>query len=79
MPGGNSSKDAIPRNGRTGHLLMNYFLLLHEHPPLIVHEQDRKAYYAALEDFDREQEIEPLVSYLKQQLEKRGHRIYSIR
>lgn len=66
-------------NGRTGRLLMNYFLLLHEHPPLIVHEQDRKAYYAALEDFDREQEIEPLVSYLKQQLEKRGHRIYSIR
>ena len=58
---------------------MNYFLLLHEHSPLIVHEQDRKAYYAALEDFDREQEIEPLVSYLKQQLEKRGHRVYSIR
>ncbi|MDR3765913.1 MAG: Fic family protein [Butyricicoccus sp.] len=57
-------------NGRTGRLLMNYFLLLHEHPPLIVHEQDRKAYYAALEAFDREQEIEPLVSYLKQQLEK---------
>lgn len=57
-------------NGRTGRLLMNYFLLLHEHPPLIVHEQDRKAYYVALEAFDRRQEIEPLVSYLKQQLEK---------
>ena len=57
-------------NGRTGRLLMNYFLILHEHPPIIIHEQDRKSYYAALEAFDRKQEIAPLVSYLQQQLEK---------
>lgn len=35
-------------NGRTGRLLMNYFLLLHDHPPIIIHEEDRKAYYKAL-------------------------------
>ena len=29
-------------NGRTGRLLMNYFLLLHGHPPVIIHEEDRK-------------------------------------
>ena len=57
-------------NGRTGRLLMNYFLILHKHPPIIIHEQDRKSYYAALEVFDREQEIAPLVSYLQRQLEK---------
>ena len=57
-------------NGRTGRLLMNYFLILHEHPPIVIHEQDRKSYYAALEAFDREQELSPLVSYLQRQLEK---------
>ena len=32
-------------NGRTGRLVMNYFLLLHGHPPVIIHEEDRKGYY----------------------------------
>lgn len=36
-------------NGRTGRLAMNYFLVLHDHPPIVIHEEDRKAYYAALE------------------------------
>lgn len=41
-------------NGRTGRLLMNYLLLLWDHPPVIIHEEDRKDYYAALECFDAE-------------------------
>lgn len=35
-------------NGRTGRIAMNYYLLLHDHPPVIIHEEDRKAYYDAL-------------------------------
>ena len=57
-------------NGRTGRLSMNYFLVLHDHPPIIIHEEDRKAYYAALEAWDTEQELEPLCSFLKEQTAK---------
>lgn len=41
-------------NGRTGRLAMNYFLVLHNHPPIIIHEEDRKKYYAAWEAWDEE-------------------------
>lgn len=37
-------------NGRAGRLSMNYFLVMHNHPPVIIHEEDRKAYYEALEE-----------------------------
>lgn len=57
-------------NGRTGRLLMNYLLLLWDHPPIIIHEEDRRAYYSALESFDAQQELEPLVSFLKEQTVK---------
>ena len=57
-------------NGRTGRLAMNYFLVLHDHPPIIIHEEDRKAYYFALEAWDEKQELEPLVHFLKEQTVK---------
>lgn len=57
-------------NGRVGRLLMNYFLILHNHPPITVHEEDRKEYYAALEAWDERQELEPLVNYLREQMVK---------
>ena len=49
---------------------MNYFLLLHDHPPIIIHEEDRKAYYQGLERFDQDIEISELVGFLTNQLEK---------
>lgn len=57
-------------NGRTGRILMNYFLLLHDHPPVIIHEEDRKDYYAALEAWDERQELDPLTAFLKEQTAK---------
>ena len=57
-------------NGRTGRLAMNYFLVMHNHPPIIIHEEDRKNYYAALEAWDLEQNLEMLCEFLKQQTEK---------
>ena len=57
-------------NGRAGRLLMNYFLLLHDHPPVTIHEEDRKGYYGALEAWDARQVLEPLVSFLKEQTVK---------
>ncbi len=57
-------------NGRTGRLVMNYLLLLNDHPPIIIHEEDRKGYYAALEAWDERQELDPLIRYLQEQTAK---------
>lgn len=57
-------------NGRTGRIVMNYILLLNNHPPVIVHEEDRKAYYTALEAWDERQELDPLIAFLKDQTAK---------
>lgn len=54
-------------NGRTGRMLMNYFLVMHNHPPITIHEEDRKEYYAALEAWDEVQDLEPMISFLKEQ------------
>lgn len=57
-------------NGRTGRLAMNYFLVMHNHPPVIIHETDRKGYYTALEAWDSKQDLDPLRDFLKEQTAK---------
>ncbi len=57
-------------NGRVGRLTMNYFLIMHNHPPIIIHEEDKKAYYAALEAWDEQQELNPMEDFLKEQTVK---------
>lgn len=57
-------------NGRTGRLLMNYLLVLHGHPPIIIHEEDRKDYYEALEAWDNRQDLVPMKSFLQEQTVK---------
>ncbi len=57
-------------NGRVGRLLMNYILLIHNHPPITIYEEDRKDYYDSLEKFDEELELNRLIDFLKSQLVK---------
>ena len=57
-------------NGRTGRLAMNYFLLQHDHPPIVIHEEDKNLYYQSLEAFDIKGELEPLKLFLKAELVK---------
>lgn len=57
-------------NGRTGRLAMNYFLIMHKHPPIIIHEEDRKHYFEALEAWDSKQDLDPLCNFLKEQTAK---------
>lgn len=57
-------------NGRTGRLAMNYLLATNNHPPLVIHQEDRKAYFEALEAWDTEQNLTPLKNFLMQQLLK---------
>ena len=49
---------------------MNYLLLLNDHPPIIIHEEDRKSYYAALEAWDERQDLKPLIGFLEEQTVK---------
>lgn len=57
-------------NGRTGRVLMNYFLMLHDHPPLTIYDEDRIEYYKALDAFHSDQDIKLLRSFLEQQTVK---------
>lgn len=57
-------------NGRVGRLAMNYFLVLHGHPPITIHEEDRRGYYEALEAWDSRQDLSPLRAFLMAQTEK---------
>lgn len=57
-------------NGRVGRLLMNYILLIHNHPTITIFEEDRKDYYDALEKFDEDLELNSLIGFLKLQLVK---------
>ena len=52
-------------NGRCGRELMNYLLLLHDYPPIVIFEDDRMAYFGALEAWDAERDLDPLKAFLK--------------
>ena len=57
-------------NGRTGRIVMNYLLVINYHPPIIIHEEDKKDYYDALEAWDREQNLKTLTDFLEAQCVK---------
>lgn len=57
-------------NGRVGRALLNYFLMTHGHPPVVIHDEDKAAYYAALERYDADEELQPMTDFLRGQLER---------
>ena len=57
-------------NGRTGRTLLNYYLMCNDHPPMIIYDEDKDRYYAALEAYDSKEELEPLNKFLISQTEK---------
>ncbi|MDR3313342.1 MAG: Fic family protein [Oscillospiraceae bacterium] len=61
-------------NGRVGRTLLNYFLMLRNHPPLIIYEDEKADYYAALERYDAAEELEPLVNFLQRQTQRAWQR-----
>jgi hypothetical protein len=48
-------------------MILNYWLMSHHEPPIVLFEEDRKAYYAALEAYDAEEDLKPLVQFLQAQ------------
>ena len=54
-------------NGRVGRTLLNYLLMTRDHPPLIVYDEDKRDYYAALEQYDRNEDYQPMYAFLKKE------------
>ncbi len=50
-------------NGRVGRTLTNYILMINNMPPLIVYDEDKKYYYAALEKYDKEDDIKSMIEF----------------
>lgn len=54
-------------NGRVGRALLNYFLMLHDYPPLTIYDEDKETYYMGLEVFDRTGDLEGMKKFLEEQ------------
>lgn len=50
-----------------GRTLLNFYLMTHGHPPIIIYDEDKKAYYAALEQYDRAQDYQLMYDFLKRE------------
>lgn len=57
-------------NGRIGRLMMNYLLMLNNHPPINIFSEDKETYYMALEVFDRTGELSGFIKFLEEQCVK---------
>lgn len=54
-------------NGRVGRTFMNYFLMIHNMPPTVIHEEDKETYYLALAVFDKTEKLDGFVKFIKEQ------------
>lgn len=52
-------------NGRLARLLMNWVLLSLNHPPICIYEEDKLAYFGAIDAFHDEGELKPLLAFLR--------------
>lgn len=49
---------------------MNYYLMIHNHPPLIVYDEDKRLYYECLQKYDETEDLKSLYEFLKFETEK---------
>lgn len=54
-------------NGRVGRTLMNYFLMTHGHPPIVVRNETKNDYYNALGCYDKTGDLDCFVAYMKKE------------
>lgn len=57
-------------NGRVGRTLMNYYLIRHNYPPIVIFNEDKETYYLALEVFNRTGKLNGFVKFLQEQMVK---------
>ena len=49
---------------------MNYYLMTHDQPPLIVYDEDKRMYYECLQKYDEAEELNSLCEFFKYETEK---------
>lgn len=54
-------------NGRVGRLLLNYWLVMNNHPPVTVFSSDKEKYYEVLQAYVDSEDLKPLYSFLQEQ------------
>lgn len=54
-------------NGRVGRTLMNYYLMLHGYPPVVLFNEDKETYYMALTVWDKSGEMSGFLEFFKEQ------------
>lgn len=54
-------------NGRVGRTLLNYYLMLHDYPPLVIYDEDKNTYYMALEVFNRTEDLSGMRAFIEEQ------------
>lgn len=52
-------------NGRVGRTVMNYYLMIHNEPPIIVYDDEKQLYYKALEAYDMSEDLFPMQTFLE--------------
>lgn len=57
-------------NGRTGRTMMNYLLMIHDYPPVVIYNEDKPLYIECLNKFDTLGEIDAMVKFLEYQITK---------
>lgn len=66
-------------NGRVGRTLANYLLLIHDLPPVIIFDEDRKLYYEALEVYDLEEDLNPMREIFRYEMVKTWEKTMQLR
>ncbi len=57
-------------NGATGQILVNFFLLSRDHPPLVFFAQDKEEYFHCLTVYDHTKDFQPMAAFLEKELLK---------
>ena len=57
-------------NGRVGRTLLNYYLMTHNHPLLIVYAEDKRLYNKCLQKYDETEELNSFYEFLKYETKK---------
>ena len=48
--------------------------MINNYPPMIIYEEDKRGYYRALQMYDEQEIIDPLVAFFEEQTEKTWNR-----
>lgn len=52
-------------NGYAGRALMNYYLIRHNYPPIVIFNEDKETYYLALKVFNKTGKLDDFLSFCR--------------